>query len=405
MIVLDADVGLPDSSGLAPNTERAEWRAIGTNRRQCRDRSAYHRSMHKLNALGALAFALACLGSSCGAGTADIADASVGSDAIAQPDALGALDAGGGADAHVVVDSGVASTSDTGADAAPARADAGSDAGPPRIQTVFLVLMENHNWSDIHGSASAPYLNHLLTVGAHAEQYFNPPGIHPSEPNYLWLEAGTNFGVLNDSNPASNHQSTTDHLVTQLETAGITWRSYQQGISGTVCPLTATGSYAPKHNPMIFFDDITDTRSATSAHCISHVRPYTELATDLAAGTTARYNFITPDLCHDMHDSCAPISDPISQGDTFLSTAIPQIMASDAYRNGGVILITWDESEGGDFPIGMIVLGASVTPGHSSSTHYTHGSTLRTVEEIFGVPLLRDAATATDLADLLGTAP
>src|SRR5881628_3457840 len=74
------------------------------------------------------------------------------------------------------------------------------------VQTVFIILMENHNWADIKGSASAPYINNtLLPMSSYTTQYFNPPGIHPSLPNYLWLEAGTNFGISNDANPASNH--------------------------------------------------------------------------------------------------------------------------------------------------------------------------------------------------------
>jgi len=64
------------------------------------------------------------------------------------------------------------------------------------ITTVFLIVMENHNWSAIYQRPSAPYINNiLLPMGAHAEHYDNPPGIHPSLPNYLWLEAGTNFSI------------------------------------------------------------------------------------------------------------------------------------------------------------------------------------------------------------------
>src|SRR5215831_13625208 len=86
------------------------------------------------------------------------------------------------------------------------------------IKTVWIILMGNHNWSQIKGSSSAPYINNtLLPMASHAEQYFNPPNIHPSLPNYLWLEAGTNFGITNDSNPSVNHQSTTNHLVTLLQ--------------------------------------------------------------------------------------------------------------------------------------------------------------------------------------------
>src|SRR4051812_44380856 len=173
------------------------------------------------------------------------------------------------------------------------------------VKTVFVILMENHNWSDIKGSPSAPYTNNtLLAMASHAEQYFNPPGIHPSLPNYLWLEAGTNFGITNDNAPSSNHQSTVSHFSTQLKNAGISWKTYQENISGTVCPLTSIYPYAPKHNPFVYFDDVTNTNDPNSAYCIAHVRPYTELAADLQNNTVARYVFITPNLCNDTHDSC-----------------------------------------------------------------------------------------------------
>jgi hypothetical protein len=73
------------------------------------------------------------------------------------------------------------------------------------LRTVFLIMMENHNWSDIKQNSSAPYINQtLLPMASYAEEFYNPPGIHPSEPNYLWLEAGTNFGVTNDDEPSAN---------------------------------------------------------------------------------------------------------------------------------------------------------------------------------------------------------
>src|SRR5207237_7934584 len=106
------------------------------------------------------------------------------------------------------------------------------------IQTVFIILMENRNWSEIKGSASAPYINGtILPMGSHAEQYYNPPSIHPSLPNYLWLEDGTNFGIANDSNPSVNHQNTTNHLVSLLNRTGISSTSYQEAISGSDSPL------------------------------------------------------------------------------------------------------------------------------------------------------------------------
>ncbi len=303
-------------------------------------------------------------------------------------------------------------------ESAPAKTIAGSPTATPNSHSnvtkavsdkhVFLIMMENHNWSDIKNNPSAPYINNtLLPMASYAEQYYNPPGNHPSEPNYLWLEAGTNFGVSNDFDPIFNHQNTTEHLVTLLSNAGLSWKSYQESISGTVCPLTGSGSYAPKHNPMVFFDDITNTNDPNSSNCISHVRPFTELATDLQQNTEPNYSFITPNLCNDMHDSCSPLNDPVKQGDTWLSQNLPVILNSQAYANGGIIFITWDEGEGGDGPIGMIVLSKNAKGGgYSNTIHYTHSSTLRTIEEIFGVtPLLGDAANATDLSDLFKTFP
>ena len=271
---------------------------------------------------------------------------------------------------------------------------------PPNIQTVFIILMENQNWSQIKGSRYAPYINKtLLPIASHAEQYFNPPGIHPSLPNYLWLEAGTNFGILDDNPPSLDHQITTSHLVTLLNNAGISWKAYEENISGTACPLTDSGLYAVRHDPFVYFDDVTNTLNLNSAYCIAHVRPYTELASDLAANTVARYNFITPNVCDDMHDKCK--DNPIENGDTWLSNNVPAILNSLAFQSAA-LFITWDEAATGDGPIGMIVLSPfGKGRGYQNSIHYTHGSTLRTMQEIFGVtPLLGDAANETDLSDL-----
>jgi hypothetical protein len=270
------------------------------------------------------------------------------------------------------------------------------------VKTVFIILMENHNWNTIKGSSSAPYINHtLLPIASYATQYYNPPNNHPSLPNYLWLEAGTNFGITDDGPPSQHHQATKQHLVSQLKRAGISWKAYEEGISGTVCPLTDVGEYATKHDPFVYFDDVTNHLDNSSKYCISHLRPFTELATDLKKGKVAQYNFITPNLCDDMHDSCSPLNNPIKQGDKWLSQNLPAILRSSAYKKGGAILITWDEAETGDGPIGMIVLSPSAKGGgYNNSIHYTHGSTLRTFEEIFSVPLLRDAAKETDMSDL-----
>jgi phospholipase C len=211
-----------------------------------------------------------------------------------------------------------------------------------------------------------------------------------------------------------NAQSTTDHLANQLNAAGVSWKSYQEDISGDNCPLFGTGTYATKHNPFVFFQDLTNGFDPTNADCIAHNRPLTgggemgDLEADLQNGTVARYNFITPNLCHDMHGDNSCPGDEVKQGDDWLTEWIPKIMASSAYQQNGAIFITWDESEGGgEPPIGMIVISPLAKGGgYSNTIAYDHSSMLRTSQTIFGVgPFLRAAASATDLGDLFTSFP
>ena len=109
-----------------------------------------------------------------------------------------------------------------------------------------------------------------------------------------------------------------------------------------------------------------------------------------------------------MHNSvgCDTL-DEVKNGDTWLSEQVPMILASSAYQQGGVLFITWDEADDDDQPIGMIVLSPLAKgDGYTNSIHYTHSSTLRTVQEIFNItPFLGDAANATDLSDLFTKFP
>lgn len=288
------------------------------------------------------------------------------------------------------------------------------------IQTVFVILMENHNWTgdasslNIKGNGAAPYINNtLVPMGSHAENYSGGPGLHPSLPNYLWLEAGTNFGIFDDNPPSQDHQSTTQHLVTALNNAGISWKAYAENIGGTYCPLVDGGPidpdgaplYGVRHNPFVYFDDVTNDLNPQSQYCIAHIRPFGELKGDLQSANVARYNFIIPNVCDDMHDNCS--GNPIAHGDEWLSENVPQILSSSAYQSGGALFIVWDEADNGDGPIGMIVLSPFAKgKGYQNQLLYTHGSTLRTVQEIFGItPFIRDANNQQDLSDLFSQFP
>jgi phospholipase C len=274
------------------------------------------------------------------------------------------------------------------------------------VKTVFLIVFENHNWDTIKDKTKCPYINlTVLPQAAHAERYYTPTNNHPSEPNYLWLVAGTNFGIHNDSPPSVNGRDTTNHLAFQLDQAGVSWRTYQEDISGLDCPLVNTGQYAVRHNPFMFFRNITN----RFAYCTNHVRPFGELFDDLAGGTVARFNFLVPNLTNDMHSATPGSPSTRTQGDNWLKRILPPILDSAAYRDHGAVFITWDEGNessdpalSDDGPIGLMLLSPlGKGGGYQNEIFYTHSSTLRTLQTIFGVrPFLADAANATDLADL-----
>lgn len=270
------------------------------------------------------------------------------------------------------------------------------------IKTVWIIVMENQSWKDVHPNPNAPYIDSLLAVGAHAENYTNED-THPSEANYIWMEAGDDLDISDNDDPFENFRTTKHHLTNQLEAVGVDWRAFAEGIDGTACPVQSAGDFKAKHTPFVFFDDITDGRHTASARCMAHVRPYGELLTN-----GAQYNFITPSQCHDMHDADGcETPDRVTNGDRWLSREVPKILASDAYKDGGALFIAWDEgSNDADEPLGLIVLSPFAKPGYGNRIPYTHGSLLRTMQDIFAVrPYLRDASRATPLADLFTQFP
>ncbi|MGA7857360.1 MAG: alkaline phosphatase family protein [Terracidiphilus sp.] len=370
------------------------------------------------------------------------------------------------------------------------------------IKHVFVIALENHDWTQpttvaggiqpIYQNPNAPFINSLVNGTAvafidgrlvnisehvaYATQYHNVlatasgsnPHIHPSEPQYIWAEAGTNFGVLNDADPYANNppnaQTTTQHLSGLLQRAGRTWKSYQEdtdlttssgklinlplpenqwtvplvSLSGVFGPgnyLNAYDdstqyNYAPKHNPMVFFTDTNGGDNTTTSNRLAgHYAPMQQLAFDLANDRVAEYNWITPDQYNEMHSGLtggfAGLTGDAAQikaGDNTVSRLVPLIMSSRAYRDGGAIILWWDESESDgeagdnaddfDHTIGEIVISNLAHPNvdglpYASSLDYSHSSDLRTMQEIFHVratggssPYLGDAANATDLSDL-----
>ena len=270
----------------------------------------------------------------------------------------------------------------------------GADPTPPAAAwngTVFTLVMENKSSNDIIGNSAAPYINSLAKqytiAGGYHDSY-----VHPSEPNYLWMVAGQNFGILDDDDPASHSIDATAHIADQLELAGLSWKSYQEGM-GAPCGLVSHDRYAAKHDPFVYFDDINGWDGKTfqpSARCNEHVVDYSQFDVDLAANALPRYVFITPNLDDDMHDGS------IQQGDTWAANEIPKILNSPAFTNGGVLFLLWDEGSGtfspGDDPP-FIAISPNAKPGYTSHVAYDTSSYLKTVQAILGLQPLHAATS------------
>lgn len=290
---------------------------------------------------------------------------------------------------------------------------AGAGAGAvPVIKHVFVISMENCDASMIYGNVTdAPYINAtLMPSGARSANFRDELPLEiPSEPHYVWLEAGTNaFGdhtFVEDEPPsATNSTSDTNHLTTQIQNAknGVTWRSYQEAMSASsgACPIYDSGLYAPKHDPFVFFQDVAgNPPSADSPVCVLHHRPYEAFARDLGAGDVASYTFITPDLCHDMHGAgpCRG-ANLVRLGDDWLSAEMPRIIDY-ANAHAGVIFIEWDEGAATD-TMPFLAVGPGVKAGYSSGVRVDHGSILKSIEAILGLPTLSRVAGSSTLADL-----
>ncbi len=275
-----------------------------------------------------------------------------------------------------------------------------TEEGTHGIKTVFLVLMENQDWASVISNKYCPYINStLLPASSYARQYYSPPSLHPSEANYLWLMAGTNFGIRDDQLPSVNHQSSTNTLFQLLDRRGISWKCYAEEVTGTNVPAVNTGQFVARHVPFVFFDSVR----TNLAYSTNHIRPFEELASDLANESVPRFCFLAPNLTNDMHNLSPGSPSAMKQGDDWLARVFPNIFSSSAYTNDGAVFLTWDEGANDtDGPIGMIVLSPRAKGGgYHNDVFYTHGSTLRTLQDIFEVkPYLGDAAYAAGLGDL-----
>jgi len=254
-----------------------------------------------------------------------------------------------------------------------ARPCSGARRPPATFKHVVWIVMENRSYSEVIGSSGAPYINELAHECGLAANFSAES--HPSLPNYVAMTSGSTQGIGDDGDP-SQHRLAVPSIFSVL---GGGWRALAESMPSN-CDLNGRGEYAPRHNPAVYYTNIR-------GRCAHRDTP-------LAArpDLSARFTFITPNLCHDMHD-CST-----SAGDTWLAGFVPKILRSHTYRAGStVVFITWDEGSG-DNHIATLVLSRYTRPGTVSSKPFNHYSLLRTTEALLGIHAkLGAAATARDM--------
>jgi phosphatidylinositol-3-phosphatase len=289
--------------------------------------------------------------------------------------------------------------SDKGSTVGPGSAPTATVTGPP-FSHVFIIVMENTAAGDIYSAAKAPYINGLGAHYAQAMQYFAVS--HPSLPNYLALTAGTPNpldGTDCSVGPTCHVAGTHTNIADEIEASGRSWVAYMESMPSP-CWTSNAGTYAVRHDPFVYFDDL---RNGPNARCAKHVLPYdaAAFATQLQSGNVPDYVWITPNLCDDGHDTCG--GDPIEHQDAWLARTVPLILSSQAFQRDGVLFITWDEGvtnagccgqgQGGG-PVALFAISPLAKPGLHSTQPFNHYSLLRTIEVTWGLGQLANTNPA-----------
>jgi acid phosphatase len=261
------------------------------------------------------------------------------------------------------------------------------------VTKLLTVVIENHSLSQMQ--SGMPYLDGLAQRFAYASQYTAIR--HPSLPNYLAIAGGDTFGVTDDNAPSS-HPLAGDSVLDQAIAVGKTAGTYAETMTSN-CKLTSSGNYAVKHNPWAYFNGATQRANCGRFNLPAGTPSSGQLHTAVAAGTLPNASFFIPDLCDDAHNCSLAVAD------NYLKSWLPQIMAGPDYTSGRLaIVVTADED---DSHSGNVVLTAvlhrSLDGSHKVvTTPLNHYSLLRLYDQVLGAPLLRNAATASNMATAFG---
>ena len=256
----------------------------------------------------------------------------------------------------------------------------------PAADHVFLVVLENHAFSQVIGSPSMPYLNSLATQHSLATNYF--ANTHPSIGNYFMLTTG-NIPTNDDAFPGT---VSSDSIPRAFAASGKTWKAYMESLPSVGYTGGDVYPYFKHHNPFAYMTDVLGSTSETA-----NLVPFTQLASDMGAGALPNFVFIAPNAEDDAHDcptggSACLDTDKLTAADSWLKNNIDPLINSPALANS-VFIIVFDESLDTDIApapngggnIAWVMAGSHVKSAFKSTTTYQHQSTLRLIMDLLAV--------------------
>jgi len=273
----------------------------------------------------------------------------------------------------------------------------------PAFNNVFIVALENQSFANATGGM--PFVNKLASRYGLATNYF--ANTHPSIGNYFFMTTGQN--ITNDDNFAGT--VTVDNIVRQLNVAGKTWHAYAENLPSTGYTGADQYPYVRRHNPFAYMSDVLNNQAQAN-----NIVPFSQFSIDLANNQLPNFSFIIPNQYNNSHD-CPPSipsctnADKLTTADQWLQQNLDPLIASAAFRQNGLLVITFDESLDTDTTNGggqviTVVISPQAKQGFQSTTLYQHPSLLRSVEEALGLPTsLGFAVTAPSMSEFFTTTP
>ena len=259
---------------------------------------------------------------------------------------------------------------------------AGNTASIPNFDHIVLMVLENQNYSDVIGNSHMPHLNDLAKQNVLLSNYFAVR--HPSLPNYIALVSGSTQNITSDCRDCFVNQP---NLADLIEASGRTWKAYMEDMPSP-CFVGDAGSYAQKHNPLIYFDSVR----LDAARCQNDIVPMTQLDNDLAANKLPNFSYIMPNLCNSAHD-CS-----LETADNWVNDMVAKLQASSAFSGKTLIAITFDEGDkkntgsccglGSDAggQVATVLISPIARKGFEDGTAYSHYSLLKTILDAWGLP-------------------